>query len=85
MGDHKVPTNTIDLPNALVFNNAYKQKNLDYLESCWIEFTTTENINLIKLHMQDEYSYDIKPCSATPVNSKHTFQAELQFADVPYY
>ena len=84
MGDHKVPTNTINVPNVLVFNNACKQKKLDYLESSWIECTTTGNINLIKLHIQDEYSYDIKP-RATPVNSKHTFQAELQFADVPYY
>ena len=84
MGDHKVPTDTIDVLNVLVFNNAYKPKKLDYLESPWIECTTTGNINSIKLHIQDEYSYDIKP-RATPVNSKHTFQAELQFTDVPYY
>ena len=82
IGHHKTPSDTVARPNTFAFNNRYKQRKLDYIESPWIECTTTGDINSIRLHIQDEYSYDIKPCTE-PTPSRKTFQAELQFADIP--
>ena len=53
---------------------------MDYLESPWIECSTTGQVGHIQLHIQDEYSYDIKQWSST---DGFEFKAELQFADVP--
>ena len=83
MGHHVIPQDTVNQPpDMLTFNNGYKQRRLSHLESPWIECTTTSIINSFKFQVQDEYSYEIKP-RTTPNMSTTTFQAELQFADVP--
>ena len=79
---HKTPSDTVARPNTFAFNNGYKQRKLDYIESLWIECTTTGDINSIRLHVQDEYGYGIKPRTELTLSRK-TFQAELQFANIP--
>ena len=81
IGHHKTPSDTIARPNMFAFNNGYEQRKLDYIESLWVECTMTGDINSIRLHVQDKYSYNIKPCTE-PTLSRKTFQAELQFADI---
>ena len=66
--------------NGLLTVVQSKYKVLDYLESPWIECSTTGHVGHVQLHIQDEYSYDIKQRSST---DGFKFQAELQFADVP--
>ena len=82
LGKHKIPldTSSINQPIISENNSTSKYKVLDYLESPWIECSTTGHVGHIQLHIQDEYSYDIKQRSST---DGFEFQAELQFADVP--
>ena len=82
LGKHKIPldTSSINQPIISEKNSTSKYKVLDYLESPWIECSTTGHVGHIQLHIQDEYSYDIKQRSST---DGFEFQAELQFADVP--
>ena len=82
LGKHKIPLNTssINLPIISENNSTSKYKVLDYLESPWIECSTTGHVGHVQLHIQDEYSYDIKQWSST---DGFKFQAELQFADMP--
>ena len=81
-GKHKIPLDTpsINQPNISEHNSTSKYKVLDYLEISWIECSTTGHIGHVQLHIQDEYSYDIKQWSST---DGFEFQAELQFADLP--
>ena len=82
LGKHKIPldTSSINQPIISESNSISKYKVLDYLESPWIECSTTGHVGHIQLHIQDEYSYDIKQRSST---DGFEFQAELQFADMP--
>ena len=82
IGHHKTPSDTVAQPNTFAFNNGYKQRKLDYIESPWIECTMTGDINSMRLHVQDEQGCDIKPHTELTLSRK-TFQAELQFADIP--
>ena len=82
LGGHKIPldTSSINQPIISENNSTSKYKVLDYLESPWIECSMTGHVGHIQLHIQDEYSYDIKQRSST---DGFEFQAELQFADMP--
>ena len=82
LGKHKIPldTSSINQPIISENNSTSRYKVLDYLESPWIECSTTGHVGHVQLHIQDEYSYDIKQRSST---DGFEFQAELQFADVP--
>ena len=82
LGKHKIPldTSSINQPIISENNSTSKYKVLDYLESPWIECSTTGHVGHVQLHIQDEYLYDIKQRSST---DGFEFQAELQFADVP--
>ena len=82
LGKHKIllDTSSINQPIISENNSTSKYKVLDYLESPWIECSTTGHVGHIQLHIQDEYSYDIKQRSST---DGFEFQAELQFADMP--
>ena len=82
LGKHKIPldTSSINQPIISENNSTSKYKVLDYLESPWIECSTTGHVGHVQLHIQDEYSYDIKQWSST---DGFEFQAELQFADMP--
>ena len=73
-------TSSINQPIISENNSTSKYKVLDYLESSWIECSMTGHVGHVQLHIQDEYSYDIKQRSST---DGFEFQAELQFADVP--
>ena len=76
---YRIPKDNAYTTSFISVNNSFaKQRTLDYLESPRIECSMTGNIGYIQLHVQDEYSYDIWQQS-----SNFTFQAELQFADVP--
>ena len=81
LGKHKIPLDTPSINQPIISenNSSSKYKVLDYLESPWIECSTTGHIGHVQLHIQDEYSYDIKQRSST---DGFEFQAELQFADV---
>ena len=81
LGKHKIPLNTpfINQPIISENNSTSKYKVLDYLESPWIECSMTGHIGHVQLHIQDEYSYDIKQRLST---DGFEFQAELQFADM---
>ena len=82
LGKHKIPldTSSINQPIISENNSTSKYKVLDYLEGPWIECSMTGHVGHVQLHIQDEYSYDIKQRSST---DGFEFQAELQFADVP--
>ena len=82
LGKHKIPLDTPSINQPIISenNSTSKYKVLDYLESPWIECSTTGHTEHVQLHIQDEYSYDIKQRSST---DGFEFQAELQFADVP--
>ena len=82
LGKHKIPldTSSINQPIISENNSTSKNKVLDYLESPWIECSTTGHVGHVQLQIQDEYSYDIKQRSST---DGFEFQAKLQFADVP--
>ena len=82
LGKHKIrlDTSSINQPIISENNSTSKYKVLDYLESPWIECSMTGHVGHVQLHIQDEYSYDIKQRSST---DGFEFQAELQFADVP--
>ena len=82
LGKHKILLNrpSINQPIISENNSTSKYKVLDYLESPWIECSTTGHTGHIQLHIQDEHSYDINQRSST---DGFEFQAELQFADVP--
>ena len=82
LGNYKTPNDTVKPQHTLLFNNNLAYKKLDYLESPWIECTTSGNINFIKLHVQDEYSYNIIPRTGVPTTPLN-FKAELEFADIP--
>ena len=84
LGKHKILINTpsINQPIIAENNSTSKYKVLDYLESPWIECSTTGHVGHIQLHIQDEYSYDIKQRSSI---DGFEFQAKLQFADMPKY
>ena len=78
LGHYRIPKDNAYTTSFISINNSFaKQRTLDYLESPWIECSTTGNIGYIQLHVQDKYSHDIQQRS-----SNFTFQAELQFADV---
>ena len=82
LGKHKILLDTCSINQPIISenNSTSKYKVLDYLESPWIECSTTGHVGHVQLHIQDEYSYDIKQRSST---DGFEFQAELQFADVP--
>ena len=80
--NYKIPNDTVKPQHTLLFNNNLAYKKLDYLESPWIECTTSGNINFIKLHVQDEYSYNIIPRTGVPTTPLN-FKAALEFADIP--
>ena len=82
IGHHKTPSDTVAQPNMFAFNNGYKQRKLNYIESLWIECTMTGDINSIRLHVQDEYGYDIKP-HTEPTPSRKTFQANSNLPTFP--
>ena len=82
LGNYKTPNDTVKPQHTLLFNNNLAYKKLDYLESPWIECTTSGNINFIKLHVQDEYSYNIIPRTEVPTTPLN-FKAALEFADIP--
>ena len=82
LGNYKTPNDTVKPQHTLLFNNNLAYKKLDYLENPWIECTTSRNINFIKLHVQDEYSYNIIPCTGVPMTPLN-FKAELEFAGIP--
>ena len=82
LGDYKTTNNTVKPQLTLLFNNNLAYKKLDHLESPWIKCTTSGNINFIKLHEQDEYSYNIIPRTGVPMTPLN-FKAELEFADIP--
>ena len=82
LGKHKIPLDTPSINQPIISenNSTSKYKVLDYLESPWIECSMTGHVGHVQLHIQDEYSYDIKQWSST---DGFEFQAELQFADMP--
>ena len=82
LGKNKIPLDTPSINQPIISenNSTSKYKVLDYLESSWIECSMTGHVGHVQLHIQDEYSYDIKQRSST---DGFEFQAELQFADVP--
>ena len=61
LGKHKIllDTPSINQPIISENNSTSKYKVLDYLESPWIERSTTGHVGHVQLHIQDEYSYDI--------------------------
>ena len=67
LGKHKIPLDTPSINQSIISenNSTSKYKVLDYLESLWIECSTTRHIGHVQLHIQDEYSYDIKQRSST--------------------
>ena len=83
IGHHKIPSDTVARPNTLAFNNRYKQRKLDYIESPWIECTRTGDINSIRSHVQDEYGYDIKPRTDLTRSRKH-FKQNSNNANIPH-
>ena len=58
LGKHKIPldTSSINQPIISENNSTSKYKVLDYLESPWIECSTTGHVGHVQLHIQDEYS-----------------------------
>ena len=79
LGHYRISKDNAYTTSFISVNNSFaKQRTLDYLESPWIEYGMTRNIGYIQLHVQDKYSHDIWQRS-----SNFTFQAVLQFADVP--
>ena len=79
LGKHKIPLDTpsINQPTISENNSTSKYKVLDYLESPWIECSTTGHIGHIQLHIQDEYSYDIKQRSSTGKNVRNSLRSNF--------